>query len=56
MRNQNSWLQWIYLCLAIAGAILPALANIEFMQLYGPAFNIQLFIELENTNPDAQSL
>jgi len=56
MQNQRQWLQWIYLSLAISGAILPALANIEFMRLYGPAFNIQLFIELANANPAAQSL
>lgn len=56
MRTQRPWLQWIYLSLAIAGAVFPALANIEFMQLYGPEFNIQLFIELANVNPASQSL
>tara|TARA_Y100000766_G_scaffold227154_1_gene200210 strand:- start:867 stop:1223 length:357 start_codon:yes stop_codon:yes gene_type:complete len=50
------WLKWVYLFLAILGAILPTLANIEFAKSYGPAFDIQLFIELANNNPASQSL
>ena len=56
MIRQIKWLKWIYLFLAILGAVLPTLANIEFAKSYGPAFDIQLFIELANNNPASQSL
>ncbi len=56
MIRQIEWLKWVYLFLAILGAVLPTLANIEFVKSYGPAFDIQLFIELANNNPAAQSL
>ena len=51
MIRQIKWLKWVYLFLAILGAVLPTLANIEFAKSYGPAFDIQLFIELANNNP-----
>ncbi len=47
---------WVYFGFAIAGAILPTLANIEFMKLYGPGFEIDKFITLANANPAASSL
>ena len=56
MVRQIKWLKWVYLLLAILGAVLPTLANIEFAKTYGPAFDIQLFIELANNNPASQSL
>ena len=56
MIRQIKWLKWLYLVLAILGAVLPTLANIEFAKSYGPAFDIQLFIELANNNPASQSL
>ena len=56
MIRQIKWLKWIYLLLAILGAVLPTLANIEFAKSYGPAFDIQLFIDLANNNPASQSL
>ena len=56
MIRQIKWLKWAYLFLAILGAVLPTLANIEFARSYGPAFDIQLFIELANNNPASQSL
>jgi len=52
----NPWLAWIYLALAIAGGVLPWMANIAFMQEYGSAFDLQVFISLANANPAAQSL
>jgi len=52
----NPWLAWIYLALAIAGGILPWMANIAFMQEYGSAFDLKVFINLANANPAAQSL
>ena len=56
MIRQIKWLKWVYLILAILGAVLPTLANIEFAKSYGPAFDIQLFIDLANNNPASQSL
>ncbi|MFM2174557.1 MAG: hypothetical protein RLZZ54_2484 [Cyanobacteriota bacterium] len=52
----NPWLAWIYLALAIAGGVLPWMANIAFMQEYGSAFDLKVFINLANANPAAQSL
>tara|TARA_B100001113_G_C20769182_1_gene474458 strand:- start:173 stop:541 length:369 start_codon:yes stop_codon:yes gene_type:complete len=56
MIRQINLLKWVYLLLAILGAILPSLANIEFAKTYGPSFDIQLFISLANNNPASQSL
>ena len=54
--RQIKWLKWVYLLIAILGAIFPTLANIEFARMYGPSFDIQLFIDLANNNPASQSL
>ncbi len=56
MTKQIQWLKWVYLFLALLGAVLPTLANIEFVKSYGPSFDIQLFIEMANNNPASQSL
>jgi len=56
MTSQIKWLRWVYLLLALLGAVLPTLANIDFARSYGPSFDIQLFIELANNNPASQSL
>ena len=56
MISQVNWFKWVYFLLAVLGAILPTLANIEFAKIYGPAFDIKLFIELANNNPASQSL
>ncbi|MEY2644930.1 MAG: hypothetical protein RLZZ611_1579 [Cyanobacteriota bacterium] len=50
------WLAWIYLALAVAGGILPWLANLEFMQQYGTSFDLGQFVQLANANPAARSL
>ena len=50
------WLAWTYLVLAVAGGILPWLANIEFMQQYGSSFDLGQFVQLANANPAARSL
>ena len=55
MTSSRYLLSWIYLFFAIAGAILPTLANIEFVNLYG-TFDIKSFILEANSNPAAQSL
>lgn len=51
-----STLKWLYLALAISGAVLPWLANIEFIQEYGASFDLGLFVRLANANPAAISL
>lgn len=50
------WLRWLYLTLAVAGGILPWLANLDFVRLHGAAFDVGLFVRLANANPAAQSL
>ena len=50
------WLAWLYLALAVAGGILPWLANFDYMRQYGSSFDLNLFVELANANPAAQSL
>ena len=50
------WLAPLYLVLAVAGGVLPWLANLEFIQQYGPSFDFGLFVQLANANPAAASL
>ena len=52
----NPWLGWLYLALAIAGGVLPWMANLDFMRDYGASFDLKVFINLANANPAAQSL
>ena len=47
---------WLYLALAVAGGVLPWLANLAFLKQYGPSFDLGLFVGLANDNPAAQSL
>lgn len=49
-------LEWLYLGLAIAGGILPWMANFDFIQQYGSSFDLSLFVSLANANPASQSL
>lgn len=56
MTATNRWLQWLYLGLAIAGGVLPWLANFDFIQQYGSSFDLGRFVQLANANPAAQSL
>ena len=56
MKIQENVVSLIYLSIALAGAVLPTLANIEFVKLYGPGFDIGRFISLANVNPAAQSI
>ena len=49
-------LAWLYLALAVAGGVLPWLANLAFLKQYGPSFDVGLFVGLANSNPAAQSL
>ena len=49
-------LELLYLALALAGAVLPWLANLDYMRAYPGGFDIGQFIALANVNPAAQSL
>ncbi len=51
-----SWIAWIYLLLAVAGGVLPWLANLEFIRSAGSTFDLGLFIRQANANPAARSL
>lgn len=53
---RSGWLAWLYLALAVAGAVLPWLANIDFARQHGSSFDVGLFVQLANANPAAQSL
>jgi len=55
-RGGGGALKWLYLGLAVAGGILPWLANWEFIQLHGAAFDLGLFLRLAGANPAALSL
>ena len=52
----NSTLKWLYLALAISGAILPWLANVDFIREYGSSFDLGMFVRLAHANPAASSL
>lgn len=54
--HRSPLLAWLYLGLAIAGGVLPWLANLEYMRQYGSSFDLGLFVQLANANPAAQSL
>ena len=49
-------LAWIYLALAVAGAVLPWLANLAFIRASGQPGDLGLFVQMANANPAAQSL
>ena len=55
MFSSRYFLSWVYLCLAILGAIFPTLSNIEFVNIYN-SFDLKNFIYLANINPAAESL
>lgn len=47
---------WVYLALAVAGAVLPWLANLEYIREAGGAFDLARFVAQANANPAAASL
>jgi len=55
-KAQMPWLSWLYLALAIAGGVLPWMANLAFMRDYGSSFDLSLFVSLANANAASQSL
>ena len=50
------WIAWLYLALAVAGGILPWLANLDFIRSQGSAFDLGLFLRQANANPASRSL
>ena len=54
--QRSPLLAWLYVALAVAGAVLPWLANLDYMHQYGSSFDLGLFVQLANANPAAQSL
>tara|TARA_Y100000589_G_scaffold143703_1_gene137164 strand:- start:1443 stop:1811 length:369 start_codon:yes stop_codon:yes gene_type:complete len=56
LKNNKYIISYIYLILAILGAILPMISNFHFAYEYGFAFDIKKFIELANENPAAESI
>jgi len=55
-QQQSTWIRYVYLGLAAAGAVWPWLANLDFIQQHGAAFDVGLFVQLANANPAASSL
>ena len=56
LKDNKQTLSYIYLFLAIIGAILPMIANFNFAMEYGNGFDIKNFVSLANANPAAQSI
>lgn len=60
VQGLNRWLPTplagVYLALAVAGAVLPWMANLAFMRETGSRFDLGQFVALANANPAAQSL
>ena len=55
-QDSSTLLIWLYLALAIAGGILPWMANVDFIQSHGASFDLGLFVRMANANAAAQSL
>ena len=56
LKNDKYALSYLYLLIAILGAIFPMLSNFHFTVEYGLAFDIKKFIQLANANPAAESI
>jgi len=56
LKSIKALLPWLYIAFAISGAVFPTLANFEYLQEYGPGFDVGNFIHLANINPAAKSL
>ncbi len=56
MERKKRWISYLYLVLSIAGAILPTIANIEFVKEFGPGFDFKSFIAFAFINPASKSL
>ena len=56
LKNNKYKLSYLYLVLAIFGAVLPMISNYNFALEYGPNFDIFRFIQLASNNPAAESI
>ena len=56
LKDNKYVLSYLYLFLAVLGAILPMISNFNFAMEYGPSFDINQFIQLANANPAAESI
>ncbi len=56
LKNNKYTLSYLYLFLAVLGAILPMISNFHFAFEYGSTFDIKKFIQLANDNPAAESI
>ncbi len=56
METNKKWISYMYLLLSISGAALPTIANIRFVNEYGPGFDIKFFLELAFNNYASQSI
>tara|TARA_B100000700_G_C15054742_1_gene862237 strand:- start:4652 stop:5014 length:363 start_codon:yes stop_codon:yes gene_type:complete len=56
MKSSEYFLSYVYLFLALSGGILTGLSNFDFIQAYGPSFDIAKFISLASDNPASESL
>ena len=55
-KNNKYKLSYLYLVLAICGAVFTMLSNYNFAIEYGANFDILKFIQLANINPAAESI
>ena len=56
LKNNKYKLSYLYLVLAIFGAVLPMISNYNFALEYGLNFDILKFIQLASNNPAAESI
>ena len=56
LKDNKYNLSYLYLILAILGAILPMISNYNFALEYGSDFDILKFIQLASINPAAESI
>ena len=54
--SNRYFMSWLYLVLALLGALLTADSNIKFVMEYGANFDIAKFLDLAVSNPAAESL
>jgi hypothetical protein len=54
--GSGHWVARLYLAVAVAGAVLTWLANLEFIQTQGSPFDLGLFMQMATANPAARSL
>ena len=56
LKTNKYKLSYLYLVLAIFGAVFPMISNYNFAIEYGPNFDIFKFIQLASNNPASESI